>query len=227
MDGKHVCISAEGAEFYNYKGTHSIVLLALVDANYNFLYINVGTAGRISDGGVYWNSDLSTAIESNSLNIPEDRPLPGRTKPVPYVIVADAAFSSSYHIMKPYPYRGLTREQKIFNYRLSRARRIVENVFGILANRFRVLLNTIHLSSEKAKIITLACCTLHNFLKKEAKSSYLHTNPEDDIDKRYRFIFGLSRQQAKRPKNEVLLIREEFKEYFNECGAVPWQDEMI
>lgn len=227
MDGKHICISAQGSEYFNYKGTHSTVLLALVDGNYNFLYINVGTNGRLSDGGVYWNSDLSKAIETNSLNIPEDKPLPGRVRPVPHVIVADAAFSNQYHIMKPYPYRGLTKEQKIFNYRVSRARRIVENVFGILANRFRVLLNTIPLKAQKAKTITQACCALHNFLRKESKINYLGNNPENDIDRRYRFVYGLSKQQNRRPKNDILMIREEFKEYFNGCGSVSWQNDMI
>ena len=226
LDGKHVCINAQGAEFYNYKGTKSIVLLALVDANYNFIYINVGTNGRVSDGGVYWNSDLSGAIELNTLNIPEDKPLPGRVKPVPHVIVADAAFSLQQHILKPYPFRGLTKEQRIFNYRLSRARRVVENAFGILANRFRVLLHTIPLEPEKAKVITQCCCALHNFLKKESQSVYLGNNPEGETDGNYRFLYGLSSQQGRRPKNDVLKIREEFKEYFNGCGSVPWQEDI-
>ncbi|KAJ8927715.1 hypothetical protein NQ314_019793, partial [Rhamnusium bicolor] len=60
--GKHIRIAApgdEGSAFYNYKSDHSIVLLALVCANYNFTYVNIGMNGRISDGGVYRESDLS------------------------------------------------------------------------------------------------------------------------------------------------------------------------
>ncbi|KAJ8963037.1 hypothetical protein NQ314_005599 [Rhamnusium bicolor] len=72
---------------------HSIVLLAPVDVKYNFTYINVGMKGRLSDGGVFWNSDLAKAIEDNIPNFPKDKPLPRRTKPVPHVIVADATFS--------------------------------------------------------------------------------------------------------------------------------------
>ncbi|KAJ8977069.1 hypothetical protein NQ317_017231 [Molorchus minor] len=183
--------------------------------------------GRLSDGGVYWESDLSNAIEMNILNLPEDRPLPGRIRPVPYVIVADAAFSLSTHIMKPYPFRGLPHEQKIFNYRTSRARRIVKNTFGILANRFRILLHTIPLKPDKAKIIIQACCALHNFLRAELNKTYMGNNPDADIDRRYRFVYGLSRQQSRRPRTEALRIREEFKEYFNGCGSVPWQNDMI
>lgn len=139
--------------------------------------------GRLSDGGVFWESDLSRALANNSLNFPEDRPLPGREKPMPFVILADAAFSLSTYILKPYPLRNMTKEQRIFNYRLSRARRVVENAFGILANRFRVLLNTIPLRPEKAKLITQACCALHNFLKEETGIAYVGNHPEAEIDR--------------------------------------------
>nr|CAH7763569.1 unnamed protein product [Callosobruchus chinensis] len=64
IDGKHVNLKN-----FNYKHSHSIVLLGLADANYQFTYINVGSAGRNSDGGVYVNSRLSKALENNSINI--------------------------------------------------------------------------------------------------------------------------------------------------------------
>ncbi|KAK5650048.1 hypothetical protein RI129_001077 [Pyrocoelia pectoralis] len=159
MDGKHVTFrapSTAGSMFYNYKGQHSIVLLALVDAHYNFLYVDVGTNGRISDGGVFRKSTLCEAITDNKINIPKNSALPGRNKEVPFVIVADAAFPLATNILKPYPFRNM----------LSRARRVVENAFGILANRFRVLLTIIHLNPDKVQDITLTCCALHNFLSK-------------------------------------------------------------
>ena len=61
--------------------------------------------------------------------------------------------------MKPYAFRGLTRENRIFNYRLSRVRRVSENAFGILANRFRVFLTLMQLSSENAEKVVLASST--------------------------------------------------------------------
>ena len=59
------------------KGLFSIVLLALVDANYMFRYIDVGCNGTVSDGGMYRNSTLSTALSANSLNVPAEQPPQG------------------------------------------------------------------------------------------------------------------------------------------------------
>jgi hypothetical protein len=106
----------------SYKGTYSIVLLALVDAFYTFSYVDVGCNGRFSDGGVFNNSSLCPSLSNNDIKLPEPSALRSRTKLTPYVIVADDAFA-----MKPDPNR-------LFNYRLPRARPIVENRFGIIAN---------------------------------------------------------------------------------------------
>ena len=51
-------------------------MLALVDYDYKFMFIDVGCQGRISDGGVYNNASLSNAIENNLLDLPPPRPLP-------------------------------------------------------------------------------------------------------------------------------------------------------
>ena len=113
---------------------------------------------------VFKNSSLSRALEENSLNLPSPTPLPGRSEPTPFLIVADDAFPLKNYILKPYSQRGLMKEKRIYNYRLSRARRIVENAFGILANRFRIFMQPIALAPETVEMIVLACCSLHNFL---------------------------------------------------------------
>eukprot|EP00795_Rhopilema_esculentum_P003556 gene3556-2239_t len=68
--------------------------------------------------------------------------------------------------------RGLSFEQRIYSYRLSRARRVEENAFGILTNRFRVFLSPLMISPETADKMVLASCVMHNFLREKAPSRY-------------------------------------------------------
>ena len=137
LDGKHVVLTAppnSGSLYYNYRGTFPVVLLALADASRRFLYIDIGVYGRNSDGGIFSNSSICNAIEEKLIDMPGPKPIPGPDYlgPVPYVFVADEAFPLTNKIMRPYPGRTLPRKKQVFNYRLSRARRIVEAAFGIL-----------------------------------------------------------------------------------------------
>lgn len=59
MDGKHIRIKVpgkSGIDFHNYKGYASIVLLAVVDFDYAFLFVDVGSPGRASDAGIWRDS---------------------------------------------------------------------------------------------------------------------------------------------------------------------------
>ena len=231
MDGKHINIKQpknSESYFFNYKGTFSIVLLALADANYKFIYVDIGCNGRISDGGVFRNSSLSTAIDENILNIPPPRKVGASV--LPYVIVADDAFPLKQNLVKPYPLRNLSLESRITNYRISRARRISENAFGIMANRFRVFLSP---------LVHLASCVLHNFLRDKAPAKY--TPPfsfdREDLESGeihlgdWRFSSELEnlnisgRNTYTKTAKEV---QDGFSEYFNSPeGSVPWQEKFI
>ena len=243
MDGKHIIIKQpknSGSFYFNYKGTFSIVLLALVDADYKFIYVDVGCNGRISDGGVYRNSSLSQAIDNNLLNLPPPRMLDAGTK-LPYVMVADDAFPLRENIMKPYAFRGLSQEKRIYNYRLSRARRIVENAFGILANRFRVFLAPMLLAPENVEKVTLASCVLHNFLREKVPSEYTPPGSFDAEDMESGCIQhgewrngteneGMKSIRIGKSNNyttNAKLIRDDFCTYFNTIGTVSWQEKFI
>lgn len=185
LDGKHVVIKAPkhaGTEYFNYKKTHSVVLMALADGEYKFTFIDVGASGRCSDGGVFNNSRLAGALAENSLNMPQAKPLPGREKPVPYMVVADDAFALKPYLMKPIPSRQLSMIERVYNYRLSRARRIVENAFGIASARFRVLRKNIELEPNKVEKIILAVCAMHNFLMTRPTSRAVYAM-NGDIDR--------------------------------------------
>ncbi|KAJ8041359.1 Protein ALP1-like [Holothuria leucospilota] len=138
--------------------------MALVDANLQFICIDVGTYGRNNDGGVFANSNLGKGMATNRLNLPDNSTLPEgeRLWNVPYVFVGDQAFPLQKHILHPYPGRGCPHDEQIFNMRLSRARRIVENCFGILAARWRVYHTKIAVRAEWVNDIVKATCALHN-----------------------------------------------------------------
>ena len=86
--------------YFNYKGFHSIVLLALVDADYKFLYADIGASGAGSDGGVFGETDLKEAFEDGSIGMPEPDPLPNDDKPMPYFIVGDETFPLKTWLIK-------------------------------------------------------------------------------------------------------------------------------
>ena len=140
IDGKHVRIRnpiRAGSTYYNYKKFFSMVLLALVDYKYNFTFIDVGAVGAESDAGVFAHSRLYQLFNNTTANLPPAEPLPDDANgpDINYFMIGDDAFALKGWLLKGYPNRGLTQKERVFNYRLSRARRVVENAFGILANR--------------------------------------------------------------------------------------------
>ena len=168
IDGKHVVMQAPsnaGSQYFNYKGTHSVVLLAVCDYNYCFTLLDIGDYGRQSDGGVLSNSAFGRAIKNGSLSLPGDENIDGLRLPIPYFFVADQAFPLTNYMLRPYPGTYLPLNQRIFNYRLSRARRVIENAFGILATKFRIFRRPIVAKPDKVTKITEAACALHNYLK--------------------------------------------------------------
>nr|CAI5839392.1 unnamed protein product [Callosobruchus analis] len=205
MDGKHILIkkpSNSGSYYFNYKGTFSVVLFAIVNANYEFLYVHTGTNGRVSDGG-------------------------------------DEAFPLMENLMKPYQQKGISHEEKIFNYRLCRARRVVENVFGILASRFRIFLQPIAIDIESIDAVVLACCALHNFLRKRSKKNYITESSVDYEDivngtvipgewRQNGNLLGLDRKNTtKNASNSAKEIRNKYKNYYNSFGKTSFQEKMI
>ena len=150
--------------FFNYKKSFSIVLPALCDASYQFTAVDSGEAGRQSDGGVFANSNLGRSIVNDYFNLPQPKKLYSESEFLfPYVFVGDDAFPMRHNLLKPYSSSNLERVFLIFNYRLSRARRIIENTSGILAARFRIFRRPILSCLEAVENITRACAALHNY----------------------------------------------------------------
>lgn len=226
VDGKHIRIippAGSGSAFWNYKHFHSLVLIACANSNYEFIWCEIGTNGRISDGGVLKNTEFYEKLVLNELNIPPPQRCTNSTDPLPFVFVGDEAFSLRHDFMKPFSQKTLNNERRVFNYRLSRARRIIENVFGILANRFRIFHSAINLKLHRIEIVTLCCCVLHNFLR---KTCFRYFN-EDDIEEEQSHFENSLVSLENNPRNtnaRAKLVREMYVEYFNGDGAVHWQN---
>ena len=119
------------------------------------------------------NSDFGNALQDGSLHLPADHALPGTALPkAPYVFVGDEAFPLKPNMMRPYPGKNLTQQQSIYNYHLSRARRVIEDSFGILASRWRIFRRPIIADPDHVVIYTKAAIALHNFLRTTESSVY-------------------------------------------------------
>ena len=238
IDGKHINLKApanSGSQFFNYKKTFSIVLMAACDAKYNFTFVDIGAYGSQSDGGVFKHSAFGSAIINNEMHIPSPKVLPGTDTLFPYVFVADEAFPLTTYIMRPYPGRFLSDDKRIFNYRLSRARRIIENTFGILCQRWRILLTTINASVENVENIVKATVCLHNFVKMESDGNRYnppgYVDSEDDNNGIWRTegaeLQSVGRLSSNVASRSVLQLRDEMKHYFSTVGQVPWQNDRV
>lgn len=239
IDGKHVAIRAPrncGSEYFCYKKFYSIILLGVVDADYKFIYVDIGAPGAASDAGVFNTSDFKQMIEEHELSIPAAEVLPGEdpetATPVPYFFVGDDAFALKHWMMKPFPLRHLEKEQRIFNYRLSRARRIVENAFGILASRFRCLLTTMQPQPAVVIKIVHACIILHNLLRMRNPAEHI-PGPADADDDEDRLPLGELPDMelpygGANPTRRAQQQRRYLMDFVNsEPGSVSWQDDML
>lgn len=123
--------------------------------------------GSISDGGVWANTEFAQDLQNAAVDLPTPKPLPGRDVPFPYIFVGDEAFPLTTYLMRPYPGKtrsGLTEEMHIFNYRLSRTRRKIENAFGILTARWQILQKPLRMSVENSEmLINLGTCVPTQF----------------------------------------------------------------
>jgi hypothetical protein len=120
-----------GSYYCNKKGAFSNVLLAVVDAEYKFMYADVGCNGRVSDRGVFSRSSFYHAMEIGIAELPLRKTFTWSTQPIPYFFVTDDAFAMRHYIMKPYPFKDQPSPNPIFSYRLSIERRILKNVYRI------------------------------------------------------------------------------------------------
>lgn len=224
IDGKHIRIvkpEFSGSSYFNYKHYFSLVLMAVADADYCFTYINVGSYGSLNDSNILKSTTFGQDLYSGKLNIPKPKPINNTSHriPYPFVFVADEAFALSNTLLRPFPIRGLTPERRVFNYRLSRARRYVECAFGILANKWRILHRPLDVNVELADCIIKTCCILHNYVRKNDGFNFEDTLSCD--------LESVPPRGVRGTINGVN-VRNMFLYHFNSReGSIPWQNKYM
>ncbi|XP_067139320.1 uncharacterized protein [Centruroides vittatus] len=207
IDGTHIPISPpkkDCIDYYNYKGWYSVVLLAVSDAKYMFTYINVGSPGRNNDAHIFKNSNsLLTCLQNiNSLELGER--IGGEV--VPPLIIGDSAFPLQPTLMKPFPSKTEDEMEKTFNFRLSRARRVVENAFGRLKARFRRLSKRMDNRIDISKRIIKTCCILHNLCEKRddpIEKTWLNEINQSDSSSERICVIGINNTKAISIRNAI------------------------
>ncbi|KAK5648372.1 hypothetical protein RI129_003264 [Pyrocoelia pectoralis] len=212
IDGKHVrimCPDKSGSLFFNYKNYFSIVLLALVDANYKFLIVDIGSYGKEGDAGIFSKSQTSLLRQVSF----------STTK---VITTFEKYYSTSCYILQDHG-------KAIFNYRLSRAGRVTENCFGIFCNTFRIFFTPINVKPATVDLIIGVSCCLHNMLRDE----YMLNNPR----KRHELEDTSFPQPTENmiplagsggfTRGEGFHVRSRFTDYFINEGTINWQDARI
>lgn len=227
IDGKHIRLvkpHQSGSLYYNYKNFFSLVLLAICDANYCFTYIDIGSFGKDNDSNIFKNSSFYKLLIDDKLNIPPTKQIgPNPNDLFPFVFVADEAFSLTESVLRPYSGNQISEIKRIFNYRLTRARRYIECSFGILANKWRIFHRPLNVSVELAESITKCCCVLHNFVRR--RDGYRNEDYEVQCNNVITDIQTMGPAQGGRTANK---IRDSFAQFFmTDEGALPWQAQKI
>jgi len=211
-------------------------LLAICDADYILTFVDIGGYGRRSDGGIFRDSIMGHKFNNQEMNLPKPESLTVDGLFLPYVLVGDEAFQLTEYLLRPCPGKSLNQERTIFNYRLSRARRTIENTFGILISQWRILKRPIICTIEKSMKIVQAIVCLHNWLRKQdigvnqyVDETLINRNRLDEFvseswrkdieDSALRDITTCGNNNSTR---NAIKIRENFCNYFTE-GAIPWQ----
>lgn len=228
VGGKYVQMEAlpsSGSQVNSFEVDSSFVVLVVVDARYRFRVVDVGRYGKTSDGRILASSTFGQSLKADTLQLPPDQFLPkaehrGRQ---PHVLVADKAFPLRRNMMRPFP-RGAGREdlppkQRVFNYRLCRALRVVEDTFGILTSQWRWYRHLIEVRPEVVEQCVRATCVLHNFMRASGGAE-LAAARGNIGDGRLR---ALGRVAANNSTTEARRVRDAFQGHFMAEGAVPWQ----
>lgn len=183
---------------------------------------------RFSDGSIFSSCELERKMVRGNLQLLTPAQLPTFKHTLPYLFVGDEAFRPMVNLMRPYPRKKVTNnyQNKVFNYRLSRARQTVECAFGILASRFHVFQRPFEIKVTTVVDVVKAACALHNYLRRNASVSCENEEDEEIESLPTEQLIPVTRNQT-RCAHAAFAIRKKFTQYFNSGGSVSWQEKRV
>ena len=163
IDGSHVRIKApvdSAPGYFSRYQQHDFIVQAVVNGKKHFLDFACGFPGSMHDGRVLRRSRIFARAERREiLTIPTVNAAGQEIGPY---LVGNSAYPLSPWLMKPFPEGTRDRDEIKFNRQLSSAQVKVEFAFGILKNRWRILMKRFDSSVAFAIWCTVACAVLHN-----------------------------------------------------------------
>ncbi|KAJ8893744.1 hypothetical protein PR048_006344 [Dryococelus australis] len=203
--------------------------MEVVDENYCFKNVSTRYQGRLSGGGVFANCQFKKMFHSSNLNLPAARYFPGRNSLTRYVFIANDAFPLLPNIMKQYPgIHDKGSSERVYNGRLSGARTVVENVFGISSVVFSVFRKPMLLEPDKAS--RRWCAHVHTYItfcgKVILQIGTAYPPPPQEHSTILDSLFKVEvlpsetllklKKVPRKPSTEAKSIQKEFASYF-EC----------
>ena len=221
VDGCHIPLKCPAGgleaskEYHNFKNFYSVILMAMVDSNYQFIWGSCGFPGNSHDSVIFQSTDLWANIMQNEAILKIGKQIEGIH--IPALILVDSAFPLKFWMLKTYSNAMLTPKQRCFNYRLSRARMVTEGAYGQLKGRWRVLHRKYESSAKEVKIITLACVILHNICisQNDQLPKYWDITSDLHISAEVRDTLDMTKaQKVKDSEKEAIKIRNALADHF-------------
>lgn len=152
VDGSLIPINkppGSGWQYHTRKGFTAINMVAVADGRRRFLFVNANYPGSCHDSPIFNGSALQTSFEQGEF-------VPG------YVLLGDSAFRNTNFVLTPVGTPRNTGEEH-FNAAHKKTRCVIEESFGMLKNKFKILQTSIRLQPFKAAQVIIACVALHNY----------------------------------------------------------------
>ena len=182
---------------------------------------HVDACGKQSDGGTFSGSTLYQFLADFESTLPKSASFEGSGTEMPFFILGNKAYPLKTFLMKPLARKNISREEHVFNCRLSQARRCAECAFGVLIAKRRLLNKAIEMNVNKAERIVRCVCLLYNIIIDTERTthnpSFLQAASQIHVSRQAKTNVGSrSFSQSSKVATDV---RNDFKAHFNGPAA--------